>query len=59
MSNEQLEDRYANHNKLVVDRHGRLVRITWDKGQATDYEVTGVKETLSFTLRKLVTKNKS
>lgn len=53
MTHEEIEDRYSNHNKLVVDKQGRLVYIMWELGRATDYEVTGVKESFSFTLRKL------
>ncbi len=53
MTNEEIDDRYSNHNKLVVDKAGRLVYIMWESGRATDYEVVGVKESFSFSLRKL------
>lgn len=56
---EDLENLYGNHNKLVVDKHGRLVYIHWParKGMPpVDYEVIGVSDKLNFNLRKIQVK---
>jgi hypothetical protein len=52
--NEEFENLYGNYNKLVVTKEGVLVyRHQKVNHTVAEYEVIGVSEKQTFTLRKL------
>ena len=51
-SNAELENRYANHNRLMVNSNGKLIYTHQGaKGGLTAYEVIGVSDKQTFTLK--------
>ena len=50
---DDMENRYGNYNKIMVDNKGRIVfnMRDGDADKIKSYEVVGVKDSLSFILK--------
>lgn len=55
MPNEDLENKYANHNKLVVDPQGKLLFMDNCDGRPMKYEIVGFTEKGFFQLKRIKT----